>query len=141
MELACPHCLRLNRIDDTRLKDGPKCGACKGALLDGSLLTLDDGNLRQSIARHGLPLLVDFWADWCGPCKMMAPVFADTARELAGKVSFAKVDTMQAPAASGSFAIRSIPTLILFVGGQEKGRISGALPAGQLKAWLAQQLA
>ncbi|WP_115719981.1 thioredoxin TrxC [Gallaecimonas mangrovi] len=139
MELVCPHCGRINRISEQRLGDSPKCGACKGSLLDG-LLSLDDGNLRQTVSRHGLPLIVDFWADWCGPCKMMAPVFAKEAQQWQGKVSFAKVDTMQAPAASGSFAIRSIPTLILFDKGQELARVSGALNQGQLRQWLAAQL-
>ncbi|WP_406665958.1 thioredoxin TrxC [Gallaecimonas sp. GXIMD1310] len=140
MELLCPSCQKLNRVADDRLGDGPKCGACKAPLLDGRVMALDDGNLRQAISRHGLPLLVDFWAEWCGPCKMMAPIFAEVASELAGQVSFAKVDTMQAPAASGSYGIRSIPTLILFHQGQELARVSGALPAVQLKQWLAQQL-
>ncbi|WKE66096.1 thioredoxin TrxC [Gallaecimonas kandeliae] len=140
MEILCPSCKRFNRIPDERLGDGPKCGACKAPLLGGTVANLDDGNLRQAVSRHGLPLLLDFWADWCGPCKMMAPVFSQVAKELAGQVSFAKVDTMQAPAASGSFGIRSIPTLILFKDGQELARVSGALQASQLKTWLAQQL-
>jgi thioredoxin 2 len=137
MELACPHCLAVNRVPDARLGDGPKCGQCGTPLLPGHPVELTQANFDRFIAKAGLPVLVDFWADWCGPCKMMAPVFHQVAGELATRMRFAKVDTEAHPQVSMRHHIRGIPTLILFRNGAEVARTSGALDAAGLKRWLA----
>ncbi len=140
LQIKCPHCLKTNRVPASRLGDRPVCGACKQPLLDGTVATLDDSSLSGFVAQSDLPVVVDFWASWCGPCKAMAPEFQNAARQWAGKVAFAKLNTEEAPASSTGFGIRSIPTMILFRGGQEIARQSGAMPASQLSAWLNQQL-
>ena len=137
MELACPHCLAINRVPDARLADGPKCGQCGTPLLPGHPIELTQASFDRFIAKAGLPVLVDFWAEWCGPCKMMAPVFQQVAAELATQVRFAKVDTEAHPQVSMRHHIRGIPTLILFRNGAEAARTSGAVDAFALKRWLA----
>lgn len=137
MELACPRCLAVNRVPDARLGDGPKCGQCGTPLLPGHPVDLTQASFDRFIAKAGLPVLVDFWADWCGPCKMMAPVFQQVAGELATQVRFAKVDTEAHPQVSMRHHIRGIPTLILFRNGAEVARTSGAMDAFALKRWLA----
>lgn len=137
MELACPRCLAVNRVPDARLGDGPKCGQCGTPLLPGHPVDLTQASFDRFIAKAGLPVLVDFWADWCGPCKMMAPVFQQVAGELATQVRFAKVDTEAHPQVSMCHHIRGIPTLILFRNGAEVARTSGAMDAFALKRWLA----
>ncbi len=139
MELACPHCLAVNRVPDERLGDAPKCGQCSAPLLPGKPVDLSADSFDRFIAKAGLPVLVDFWADWCGPCKMMAPVFQQVAGELASRVRFAKVDTEAWPQVSMRHHIKGIPSLILFRNGSEVARISGAMDARNLKAWLASQ--
>lgn len=140
MQIACAHCLARNRVPDERLGDGPKCGQCHRALLPAEPVALSGNDLGRFVAGTALPVIVDFWAEWCGPCKMMAPHFAEAAR-LRPRVQFVKVDTEEAPQASGQLAIRSIPTLVLFRDGAETARISGAMSAAQLVGWLDGQLA
>jgi len=139
MELACPHCLALNRVPDERLADAPKCGQCGSLLLPGKPVDLNASSFDRFIARAGLPVLVDFWADWCGPCKMMAPIFQQVAAEIGTRVRFAKVDTEANSQISMRHHIKGIPSLILFKNGEEVARTSGAMEAHALKRWLASQ--
>lgn len=138
MELACPHCAAVNRVPDERLTEAPKCGKCGALLLPGQPVDLTSTTFDKFAGRSGLPVVVDFWAPWCGPCKMFAPVFTQVAAELNTKVRFAKVNTEAEQTLAARYNIRSIPTLAIFRNGKELTRLSGALDAGGLKRWIAQ---
>lgn len=136
VNIVCPQCSAVNRVPTNKLKVGPKCGKCKSAVLNGVPVDLGAANFQQHISRNDLPVVVDFWASWCGPCKAMAPVFSQVAHELATNARFARVNTEQEQGIAGQFQIRSIPTLILFKNGQEVSRQSGALNAQTLTNWV-----
>ena len=138
--LACAQCLTLNRVPAGRLGEDPKCGKCGGPLLDGKPAPLTDSTFDRFVGRSDLPVVVDFWADWCGPCKMMAPAFEQAAAELKTQVRFAKLDTEQAQGIAARYGIRSIPTMIIFIRGQEAARTAGAMDARRIRAWLESQL-
>ncbi len=138
--VACPHCGAMNRLPRTRLGEAPNCGHCHRALFVGKPVALTSADFDTHALRSGLPLLVDFWAPWCGPCRTMAPQFEAAARSLEPRVRLAKVDTEAEPALGARFGIRSIPTLLLLHGGREIGRQSGAIGAEQIVRWTRAQL-
>ncbi len=132
--IACAHCGAVNRLPADRLADDPDCGRCHRALLDGQPVELSDLNFDAFVRQTTLPVLVDFWAPWCGPCRQMAPQFEAAARQLKGRALLVKVNSDDSPQASAKFAIRSIPTLVRLQSGAEIRRQSGALPLAQIVA-------
>ena len=136
---SCQHCNAKNRLPSDRLGDNPKCGKCKSPIFSGKALELSSANVAAVLNHNDLPVLVDCWADWCGPCKSFAPVFTQAATELEPKLRFAKLNTEKEQGIAGRWQIRSIPTLILFKAGKEVTRQSGAMSLAQLKQWLLAQ--
>ncbi len=132
--VVCAHCGAVNRLPLNRLADDPDCGRCHKPLLDGRPVELDDRSFDAFVRQTTLPVLVDFWAPWCGPCRQMAPQFEAAARQLKGRALLVKVNSDDSPAAASRFAIRSIPTLVRLQAGAELRRQSGALPAAQIVA-------
>ncbi len=136
LQVVCPHCNAVNRLPAVRLGEGGQCGKCHQALFTAKPVELTGTTIESHIGRSDIPLVVDFWAPWCGPCRMMAPVFAQAAASLEPQVRFAKVNTEEQPALADRYAIRSIPTLALFKGGREVARQSGALDLVRLTQWV-----
>ena len=130
--VVCPHCGTTNRIPTARLADDPSCGRCGKALLDGRPVELSDADFERVAAASDLPVVVDFWAPWCGPCQQMAPQFEQAARTLKGRALLVKVNSDDNPQTASRFGIRSIPTLVKLAHGREVARVAGARPAGQI---------
>jgi thioredoxin 2 len=140
LHIVCPHCHTTNRVAPVDLASAPDCGKCHRPLFGGHPVELDEAGFDKHIARSQLPVLVDFWAPWCGPCRMMAPQFEAAAKQLEPHVRLAKVNTEAAQSLATRFNIRSIPTLALFMNGREVARQPGALGAADIVRWTRSQL-
>lgn len=136
--VSCAHCGATNRLPRARLEQRPKCGRCKAALFEGKPIELTNTNSAGLLGNTDLPLLVDCWAPWCGPCRSFAPVFEQAAKLYEPRLRLAKLNTEQEQALAAQWQIRSIPTLLLFNKGREQQRIAGAMSLAQLQQWLQQ---
>jgi len=137
--VVCPHCHAANRLPAERLADGGTCGKCKSRLFSGTPVELGAANFDAHVGRSDIPVLVDFWAPWCGPCRTMAPAFAQAAKQLEPEFRLAKVNTEDEQQLAARFGIRSIPTVALFRNGREVARQAGAMDAGSLMRWARSQ--
>jgi thioredoxin 2 len=136
LQVACPHCGKANRVRNPSRADAARCGMCRKPLFEGHPVALDDATFDAFLAGHDVPVIVDFWAGWCGPCRSMAPHFERAATALEPHVRLAKVDVDAAQQVAGRYGIRSIPTLVAFRDGREVARQAGAMDAAQLARWI-----
>jgi len=140
LHIVCPSCDGINRLPADKLASGGTCGKCKKPLFNGEVVELNLANFSRHISRNDIPVLVDFWAPWCGPCKMMAPIFAQAAQQLQPKIRVAKVNTEAEQQLAAQFQIRSIPTLAIFKNGKELARTAGAMDLQNLTHWVNQNM-
>ena len=140
LHIVCPHCNTINRLPSSRLSEHPNCGTCQQALFNGKPIKLEHDQFDRHIERNDIPVLIDFWAQWCGPCKMMAPQFESAAPLLEPKVRLAKVNTEAQPSLASRYAIQSIPMLVLFNHGKEVARNAGVISSQDLVKWVNKQL-
>jgi thioredoxin 2 len=138
--IVCPQCFVTNRVPDARLADAPTCGKCHKALFQASPVSVDMAQFQKMIAYNDIPVIVDFWAQWCGPCKMFAPVYAQAAEKLEPRFRLLKVDTEAHQDIASQYRIQSIPTIAVFKQGKEFTRQAGAMPLGQLLQWVDQKI-
>lgn len=136
LRVVCPHCSAANRVPRNRLEEAPKCGACKQPLFDGHPVELGAAQLDRHLAHGDLPVVVDFWAPWCAPCRAMAPVFEHAAQQLEPRARFVKLNTDENQAIASRLDIRGIPTLMVFKNGREVARVAGAMDAGRFRSWV-----
>ena len=136
INIVCPRCQAVNRIAMQRLNDQPVCGKCKHKLFGASPIELDKTSFDRTLNRNDIPVVIDFWAAWCGPCKAMAPAFKQASIELEPNIRFAKLNTEAEPEIASRFVIRCLPTMVLFKGGRLHARQSGAMNAPQIAAWV-----
>lgn len=140
LHIVCPACDAVNRVPRERLGEGARCGKCREPMFTGTPVALDENRFARHVDRGDLPLLVDFWAPWCGPCRAMAPAFEAAARQLEPHVRLVKVNTEEAQGLAARLGIRSIPTLALFRGGRELARTAGAMDTRAILSWVRQQV-
>ena len=136
LHIVCPHCNSVNRLPSARAAEEPKCGKCSKPLFVAQPLDLTDSNFQTHVSRSDIPVVVDFWAPWCGPCKMMAPAFAQAASELEPSFRLAKLNTDTETSTAAQFRIQSIPTIAIFRHGEEVARQPGAMSAADIVRWV-----